>query len=352
MPKVLLTGSAGFIGYHVFKRLQKAGVDVLGVDNLNNYYDVNLKLGRLKDCGFDLEGIAYGREVNSPQGGRFLQLNLEDRAGSAALFQKKPFDLVCHLAAQPGVRYSLENPHAYIDSNIVAFLNILEGCRHSKVGHLVYASSSSVYGLNSKIPFTVEDSVDHPVSLYAATKKSNELMAHCYSYLYDLPVTGLRFFTVYGPWGRPDMALFKFTKAILANKPLPVFNHGELERDFTYVDDIVEGITRILFGPTPQGDPDWLKNPATARSLKPYHIYNIGNGHPVKLLDFISAIEKAVGKKAVIDSMPMQPGDVYRTWADTTALQRDYHFHPQTPIEEGVKRFVEWYIDYYRPESV
>jgi len=352
MPKVLLTGSAGFIGYHVFKRLQKAGVDVLGVDNLNNYYDVNLKLGRLKDCGFDLEGIAYGRVVNSPQGGRFLQLNLEDRAGSATLFQKEPFDLVCHLAAQPGVRYSLENPHAYIDSNIVAFLNILEGCRHSKVGHLVYASSSSVYGLNPKIPFTVEDSVDHPVSLYAATKKSNELMAHCYSYLYDLPVTGLRFFTVYGPWGRPDMALFKFTKAILANKPLPVFNHGELERDFTYVDDIVEGITRILFGPTPQGDPDWLQNPATARSLKPYHIYNIGNGHPVKLLDFISAIEKAVGKKAVIDSMPMQPGDVYRTWADTAALQRDYHFHPQTPIEEGVKRFVDWYIDYYRPESV
>ena len=352
MPKVLLTGSAGFIGYHVFKRLQKEGVDVLGVDNLNNYYDVNLKLGRLKDCGFDLEGIAYGRVVPSPQGGRFLQLNLEERACSAALFQKEPFDLVCHLAAQPGVRYSLENPHAYIDSNIVAFLNILEGCRHSKIGHLVYASSSSVYGLNSKIPFTVEDSVDHPVSLYAATKKSNELMAHCYSYLYDLPVTGLRFFTVYGPWGRPDMALFKFTKAILANKPLPVFNHGELERDFTYVDDIVEGITRILVGPTPQGDPEWLKNPATARSLKPYHIYNIGNGHPVKLLDFISAIEKAVGKKAVIDSMPMQPGDVYKTWADTTALQRDYHFHPQTPIEEGVRRFVEWYIDYYRPKSV
>ena len=352
MPKVLLTGSAGFIGYHVFKRLQKAGVDVLGVDNLNNYYDVNLKLGRLKDCGFDLEGIAYGRVVASPQGGRFLQLNLEDRAGAISLFQKEAFDLVCHLAAQPGVRYSLENPHAYIDSNIVAFLNVLEGCRHGSVRHLVFASSSSVYGLNAKIPFSVEDSVDHPVSLYAATKKSNELMAHCYSYLYDLPVTGLRFFTVYGPWGRPDMALFKFTRAILANKPLPVFNHGELERDFTYVDDIVEGIERVLFGPTPQGDPDWLKNPATARSLKPYHIYNIGNGHPVKLLDFISAIEKAVGKKAVIDSMPMQPGDVYRTWADTAALQRDYHFHPETPIEEGVKRFVEWYIDYYRPKSV
>ena len=349
MSKVLLTGSAGFIGYHVFKRLQKAGIDVLGVDNLNNYYDVNLKLGRLKDCGFDLEGIAYGRVVTSPQGGRFLQMNLEDRAGAVALFQKEPFDLVCHLAAQPGVRYSLENPHAYIDSNIVAFLNVLEGCRHSKVSHLVFASSSSVYGLNSKIPFTVEDSVDHPVSLYAATKKSNELMAHCYSYLYDLPVTGLRFFTVYGPWGRPDMALFKFTKAILEDKPLPVFNHGELERDFTYIDDIVEGIERVLFGPTPAGDPDWLNNPATARSLKPYHIYNIGNGHPVKLLDFIRAIENAVGKKAVIDSLPMQPGDVYKTWADTTALQRDYHFHPQTPIEEGVRRFVKWYLDYYHP---
>ena len=212
----------------------------------------------------------------------------------------------------------------------------------------MFASSSSVYGLNAKIPFSVEDSVDHPVSLYAATKKSNELMAHCYSYLFDLPVTGLRFFTVYGPWGRPDMALFKFTRAIIENKPLPVFNHGELERDFTYVDDIVEGIIRILFGTTPSGDPDWLKNPVAERSLKPYHIYNIGNGHPVKLLDFIHAIEKATGKQAVINSLPMQPGDVYRTWADTTALQRDYHFHPETPIEEGVKRFVEWYLDYYQ----
>ena len=348
MPKVLLTGSAGFIGYHVFKRLQKMGVDVLGVDNLNNYYDVNLKLGRLKDCGFDLEEIAYGRVVSSPQGGRFIQLNLEDQAGVMSLFQREQTELVCHLAAQPGVRYSLENPHAYIDCNIVAFLNILEGCRHHKIKHLVFASSSSVYGLNAKIPFSVEDSVDHPVSLYAATKKSNELMAHCYSYLFDLPVTGLRFFTVYGPWGRPDMALFKFTRAIIENKPLPVFNHGELERDFTYVDDIVEGIIRILFGTTPSGDPDWLKNPVAERSLKPYHIYNIGNGHPVKLLDFIRAIEKATGKKAVIDSLPMQPGDVYRTWADTTALQRDYHFHPETPIEDGVKRFVEWYLDYYR----
>ena len=348
MPQVLLTGSAGFIGYHVFKRLQKMGIDVLGVDNLNNYYDVNLKLGRLKDCGFDLEEIAYGRVVSSPQGGRFLQLNLEDQAGVMSLFQKEEPSLVCHLAAQPGVRYSLENPHAYIDCNIVAFLNILEGCRHHKIKHLVFASSSSVYGLNAKIPFSVEDSVDHPVSLYAATKKSNELMAHCYSYLFDLPVTGLRFFTVYGPWGRPDMALFKFTRAIIENKPLPVFNHGELERDFTYVDDIVEGITRILFGTTPVGDPDWLKNPVAERSLKPYHIYNIGNGHPVKLLDFIRAIEKATGKQAIINSLPMQPGDVYRTWADTTALQRDYHFHPETPIEEGVKRFVEWYLDYYQ----
>ena len=348
MPKVLLTGSAGFIGYHVFKRLQKMGIDVLGVDNLNNYYDVNLKLGRLKDCGFDLEEIAYGRVVSSPQGGRFIQLNLEDQAGVMSLFQKEQTELVCHLAAQPGVRYSLENPHAYIDCNIVAFLNILEGCRHHKIKHLVFASSSSVYGLNAKIPFSVEDSVDHPVSLYAATKKSNELMAHCYSYLFDLPVTGLRFFTVYGPWGRPDMALFKFTRAIIENKPLPVFNHGELERDFTYVDDIVEGITRILFGATPSGDPDWLKNPVAERSIKPYHIYNIGNGHPVKLLDFIRAIEKATGKQAVINSLPMQPGDVYRTWADTTALQRDYHFHPETPIEEGVKHFVEWYLDYYQ----
>jgi len=348
MPKILLTGSAGFIGYHLFKRLQTAGFDVLGVDNLNNYYDVNLKLGRLKDCGFDLENVAYGRTVTSPAGGRFLQLNLEERAGAAMLFQNEKFDLVCHLAAQPGVRYSIENPHAYIDSNIIGFLNILEGCRHSGVKHLVFASSSSVYGLNAKIPFNVEDPVDHPVSLYAATKKSNELMAHCYSYLYDIPVTGLRFFTVYGPWGRPDMALFKFTRAILDGKPLPVFNHGELERDFTYVDDIVEGVWRVLFGKIPQGDPAWAENPKTASSTKPYHIYNIGNGHPVKLLDFIRAIEKATGKTAIINSLPMQPGDVYRTWADTDHLRRDYDFEPQITIEDGVARFVEWYRAYYQ----
>ena len=348
MPKILLTGSAGFVGYHLFKRFQQQGFDVLGVDSLNNYYDVNLKLGRLKDCGFDLEAIAYGRTVASPDGGRFLQLNLEERAGAAMLFHEEHFDLVCHLAAQPGVRYSIENPHAYIDSNIIGFLNVLEGCRHSKVKHLVFASSSSVYGLNAKIPFSVEDSVDHPVSLYAATKKSNELMAHCYSYLYDLPVTGLRFFTVYGPWGRPDMALFKFTRAILEGKPLPVFNHGELERDFTYVDDIVEGIWRVLMGLPPAGDPGWLEHPATATSLKPYRIYNIGNGQPVKLRDFIRAIEKATGKTAVIDSLPMQPGDVYRTWADTSALRRDYGFHPETSLETGVGNFVKWYRDYYR----
>ena len=348
MPKILLTGSAGFVGYHLFKRLQRQGIDVLGVDNLNNYYDVNLKLGRLKDCGFDLENIAYGRTVKSADGGRFLQLNLEERAGAADLFHGETFDLVCHLAAQPGVRYSLENPHAYIDSNIIGFLNVLEGCRHSKVKHLVFASSSSVYGLNAKVPFSVEDSVDHPVSLYAATKKSNELMAHCYSYLYDLPVTGLRFFTVYGPWGRPDMALFKFTRAILDGKPLPVFNHGQLERDFTYIDDIVEGIWRVLLGTPPVGDADWLKHPATATSLKPYRIYNIGNGKPVKLMEFIRAIEKATGKTAVIDSLPMQPGDVYRTWADTDALRRDYGFQPQTSIEQGVENFVKWYRKYYQ----
>ena len=347
MSKILLTGSAGFIGYHLFKRLRKQGFEVLGVDNLNNYYDVNLKLGRLKDCGFDLENIAYGRTVESSDGGRFLQLNIEERAGMERLFNEGHFDLVCHLAAQPGVRYSLENPHAYIDSNIIGFINILEGCRHCGIGHLVFASSSSVYGLNAKIPFSVEDPVDHPVSLYAATKKSNELMAHCYSYLYDLPVTGLRFFTVYGPWGRPDMALFKFTKAILEGKPLPVFNHGELERDFTYIDDIVEGVWRVLIGPPPVGNSEWPRNPTPASSIKPYRLYNIGNGQPVKLRDFISAIEKAVGKKAIINSLPMQPGDVYRTWADCTALQRDYGFHPETPLERGVERFVEWYRKCY-----
>lgn len=347
MKKILLTGSAGFIGYHLFKRLQAAGYDVLGVDNLNNYYDVNLKLGRLRDCGFDLESIAYGRMVKSSAGGRFLQLNLEERAGAAMLFQNEHFDVVCHLAAQPGVRYSLENPHAYIDSNIVGFLNVLEGCRSNQVSHLVYASSSSVYGLNTHIPFSVEDSVDHPVSLYAATKKSNELMAHCYSYLYNLPVTGLRFFTVYGPWGRPDMALFKFTRAILNGKPIQVFNHGDMQRDFTYVDDIVEGLWRVLFGNPPQGNPDWVQDPKLAESVKPYRIYNIGNGKPVKLLDFIRAIEKSTGKTAVIDLQPMQPGDVHQTWADTAALQRDYDFTPQVSVEEGVERFVRWYKDYY-----
>ncbi len=349
MPKILLTGSAGFIGYHLFKRLQRAGYDVLGVDNLNNYYDVNLKLGRLRDCGFDLESIAYGRTVKSAAGGRFLQLNLEERAGAATLFQGEHFDLVCHLAAQPGVRYSLENPHAYIDSNIVGFLNVLEGCRSNKVSHLIYASSSSVYGLNSRIPFSVEDNVDHPVSLYAATKKSNELMAHCYSYLYDLPVTGLRFFTVYGPWGRPDMALFKFTRSILIGKPIQVFNHGDMQRDFTYVDDIVEGLWRVMFGKPPRGNPDWEAEQHLSESLNPYRIYNIGNGSPVPLMDFIRAIEKATGKSAVIDFQPMQPGDVHQTWADTTALARDYGFTPQVSIEEGVTNFVRWYQDYYRP---
>ena len=335
MPQVLLTGSAGFIGYHVFKRLQKMGIDVLGVDNLNNYYDVNLKLGRLKDCGFDLEEIAYGRVVSSPQGGRFLQLNLEDQAGVMSLFQKEEPSLVCHLAAQPGVRYSLENPHAYIDCNIVAFLNILEGCRHHKIKHLVFASSSSVYGLNAKIPFTVEDSVDHPVSLYAATKKSNELMAHCYSYLFDLPVTGLRFFTVYGPWGRPDMALFKFTKAILHDQPIPVYNHGDMQRDFTCVDDIAEGVVRILRDPKCKADPI------------SYRIYNIGNGNPVGLIDFIHEIEKQTGKTAKLNLLPLQAGDVYRTWADTAKLKRDYGFVPSVKLADGVRAFVEWYRKFY-----
>ena len=352
MPKVLLTGSAGFIGYHVFKRLQKAGVDVLGVDNLNNYYDVNLKLGRLKDCGFDLEGIAYGRVVPSPQGGRFLQLNLEDRAGASNLFQKEPFDLVCHLAAQPGVRYSLENPHAYIESNIVAFLNILEGCRHSKVGHLVYASSSSVYGLNSKIPFTVEDSVDHPVSLYAATKKSNELMAHCYSKLYDIPSTGLRFFTVYGPAGRPDMACFGFTNKLRAGKTIQIYNYGNCRRDFTYVDDIVEGIVRVMAkAPERRTGEDGLPIP-------PYAIYNIGGGQPKNLLDFVNILQEELVRAGVLPKdydfeahkqlVPMQPGDVPVTYADSSALERDFGFTPKITLREGLRKFVQWYKEYYK----
>ena len=331
---ILITGAAGFIGAALSKRLLDEGHTVCGIDNLNDYYDVNLKkdrLARLKGSS-DFE---------------FLPIDLADRPKMTALFEDHAFDCVVNLAAQAGVRYSLENPASYVDSNLVGFGNILEGCRHSKVGHLVYASSSSVYGLNTQMPFSVRHNVDHPVSLYAASKKANELMAHTYAYLYNLPVTGLRFFTVYGPWGRPDMALFLFTKAILAGEPIKVFNNGEMQRDFTYIDDIVEGVVRVMKN-IPEPDPEWTGiTPNPSSSCVPYRIYNIGNNEPVALMDFVHAIEDALGKKAKIDYLPMQPGDVPATWADVNDLIADTGFKPENQIGDGIKNFVEWYKGYY-----
>ena len=333
--KVLLTGAAGFIGLHVAQRLLERGDEVVGLDNLNDYYDVRLKEARL------------ARLTPHPSF-RFVKMGVEDRPGMAALFAAEGFDRVVHLAAQAGVRYSLQNPDAYIDANIVGFMNVLEGCRHAGVGHLVYASSSSVYGGNEKMPFSEADSVDHPVSLYAATKKANELMAHTYSHLYGLPTTGLRFFTVYGPWGRPDMALFLFTRAILEGRPIDVFNHGRMQRDFTYVDDIAEGVIRTL-DRVAEADPafDPLA-PHPGRSRAPYRVFNIGNQGPVLLMDFIAAIENATGVSAQKNLLPMQPGDVPATYADVSELTEWTGFMPGTPIAEGVARFVRWYRDYYR----
>ncbi len=333
--KFLVTGAAGFIGYHVAERLLTAGHQVVGIDNLNDYYDVGLKMARLD------------RLADKP-GFRFIKLDLADREGMAALFAEHQFQRVIHLGAQAGVRYSLVNPLAYADANLIGHLNVLEGCRHNKVEHLLYASSSSVYGLNRKLPFATEDSVDHPVSLYAATKKANELMSHSYSHLYGLPTTGLRFFTVYGPWGRPDMALFKFTKAILAGESIDVYNHGEMHRDFTYIDDIAEAIVRLQ-AVIPQADPSWtVEQGSPATSSAPYHVYNIGNNTPVKLMEYISALEKALGVTARKNMLPMQPGDVMDTSADTKELYRDIGFKPETSVEEGVKRFVDWYKAFYQ----
>ena len=347
--KILITGTAGFIGFHQAKRFLDRGDEVTGLDSINDYYDVELKYSRLREYGIERDKIEYGRgvvSVNYP-GYTFIQLNLEDRSEMENLFRKGRFDVVVHLAAQAGVRYSLTNPHAYIDSNISGFMNILEGCRHTKVKHLVYASSSSVYGLNTTMPFSTSHNVDHPVSLYAASKKSNELMAHTYSHLYEIPSTGLRFFTVYGPWGRPDMALFIFTRAILEGKPIDVYNHGNMQRDFTYIDDITEGVLRVTDNP-PRGDAGWSgEKPDPSGSQAPYRIYNIGNNSPVQLTGFISAIEKALGKKAEKNYMPIQPGDVPSTWADVDDLVRDTGYRPSTGIETGVKRFVEWYREYY-----
>jgi len=348
--KHLLTGTAGFIGFHLAKRLLERGDDVVGLDCINDYYDVNLKYARLERTGILKNEIEYGEFVQSSKfkNYKFIMLKLEDREAILKLFSIEKFDKVCNLAAQAGVRYSIENPFTYIDSNIVGFMNILEGCRHNGVKHLVYASSSSVYGLNEEMPFSVHHNVDHPVSLYAASKKSNELMAHTYSYLYQIPTTGLRFFTVYGPWGRPDMALFLFTKAILEGKPIDVFNNGNMQRDFTYVDDIVEGVVRVIDSP-PAGNPDWTgQSPDPGTSSAPYRVYNIGNSKPVKLLDFIEAIEDALGKRAVKNFLPMQPGDVPATWADVSDLAADFGYQPSTPVEEGIRRFVEWYKKYYK----
>ncbi|MFT3735710.1 MAG: NAD-dependent epimerase [Rhodocyclaceae bacterium] len=332
--KILVTGAAGFIGMHCAERLLQRGDSVVGIDNLNDYYDPQLKKDRL------------ARLAGEP-GFRFVELDVADRDGIETLFRQERFDRVIHLAAQAGVRYSLKNPHAYADSNLIGFVNILEGCRHNQVGHLVYASSSSVYGGNTKMPFSESDSVDHPVSLYAATKKANELMAHTYSHLYGLPTTGLRFFTVYGPWGRPDMALFLFTKAILEGRAIDVFNHGKMRRDFTYVDDIVEGVIRVLDRPA-EADPDFnTDDPDPGRGRVPYRVFNIGNNDPVELMTFIHAIEQAIGVEAKKNYLPMQDGDVPATFANTDALSAWTGFSPATPVNEGVARFVAWYRSYY-----
>lgn len=347
--KVLITGTAGFIGFHLAKYLLDRGDEVVGLDNINDYYDVRVKHGRLAATGIDYECTDYNKLIESTRYSNysFIKLSLEDKEGVDKLFSDCKFDRVCNLAAQAGVRYSLINPGAYVQANIVGFINILEVCRHNDIEHLAYASSSSVYGANETMPFSTGDNVDHPVSLYAASKKSNELMAHCYSHLFGLPTTGLRFFTVYGPWGRPDMALFLFTKAILEDKPIDVFNYGEMKRDFTYVDDIVEGVVRVIDNP-PVGKSNWSgKNPDPSCSKAPYKIYNIGNSSPVKLMDFIEAIEQSLGKEAKKNMMPIQPGDVPATWADTTDLEADLGYKPNTPIKTGVERFVRWYKEFY-----
>ena len=334
MAKILVTGAAGFIGYHTSERLLARGDEVVGLDNMNDYYDPTLKDARVA-------------RLSGRAGFRFVRMELGDRHGLEALFTAERFDRVIHLAAQAGVRHSLTNPHSYVDSNLVGFLHVLEGCRHSGVQHLTYASSSSVYGANTMMPFSVHQNVDHPVSLYAATKKANELMAHTYSHLYGLPTTGLRFFTVYGPWGRPDMAMFLFTKAILEGKPIDVFNHGVMQRDFTYIDDIVEGVVRIC-DHTAARNPDWNSDdPDPATSKAPYRIYNIGNNNPVELMHLIGTIEKQLGRVAEKRMLDIQPGDVPATFADVQSLAEDVGFTPKTPIEVGVRNFVAWYRDYY-----
>lgn len=333
--KILVTGVAGFIGSTLGLKLLARGDEVVGIDNLNDYYDVNLKLARLE-------------RLQGHSNFTFIKLDIADRAGMEALFAKEKFQRVMHLAAQAGVRYSLTNPHAYIDANIVGFMNVLEGCRHHQVEHLAYASSSSVYGANTNMPFSIHHNIDHPVSLYAASKKANELMAHTYSHLYRLPTTGLRFFTVYGPWGRPDMSLFLFTRSLLEGKPIDVFNYGNHRRDFTYIDDIVEGVIRVIDRPA-QANPHWSgQDPDPGTSTAPYRVYNIGNNNPVQLLTFIETLEKCLGKTAIKNLLPLQPGDVPDTYADVTDLVQDLDYKPATLLEDGIRNFVEWYKDFYR----
>jgi len=348
--KILITGTAGFIGFHLANKLIARGDEVVGLDCINDYYDPNVKYGRLGHAGIDQKDIEYNKLTQSSKTAnyRFIKLQLEDKKNLDSLFELEQFDAVCNLAAQAGVRYSIENPMAYINANIIGFINILESCRHHGVENLSYASSSSVYGLNESYPFSTSDNVDHPMSLYAATKKSNELMAHTYSHLYGISTTGLRFFTVYGPWGRPDMALFLFTKAALEGKSIDVFNHGEMLRDFTYVDDIVEGVTRIIDNPA-QPNLDWSgTQPDPSTSSAPYKIYNIGNNDPVKLMDFITAIEKALGKKIQKNMMPLQAGDVPATYANVDDLVQNLDYKPSTPVQKGIDNFVAWYRDFFK----
>lgn len=350
MKKILVTGAAGFIGFHLVNRLMHEGWEVVGLDNINHYYDPMLKFNRLKASGIEPEKLKVNKLVTSPlyKNYRFIQADITDRDTINTLFRKESFDLVCHLAAQAGVRYSLENPHSYTDSNVTGFLNILEAVRHHQTSHLVYASSSSVYGLNTQLPLSEHAGVDHPVSLYAATKRSNELMAHTYSHLFGIATTGLRFFTVYGPWGRPDMALFLFSRAILNDEPVVLYNHGDMLRDFTYVDDIVDGVFRVLSNPQksqsdePSGS---LTDPAS--STAPFRIYNIGNANPVKLEAFVDAIEARLGKKAKREYMPLQPGDVVKTFSDVADLQADFGYQPRVKVEEGIRRFIDWYLQYF-----
>lgn len=335
---ILVTGAAGFIGFHLTKRLLEENYQVIGIDNLNGYYDVRLKNERLKIV------------ENNPNF-RFYKIDLADKEALDTIFQKHSINIVINLAAQAGVRYSINHPHSYVQSNIVGFLNVLEACKHSHVEHLIYASSSSVYGANSKIPFSTKDSVDHPVSMYAATKKANELLAHTYSHLYNIPTTGFRFFTVYGPWGRPDMAYYTFTRDIIEGNKIKVFNYGDMKRDFTYIDDIVEGIMRLLYRP-PQPNCGWdREHPEPSSSYAPFKIYNIGHNNPVKLMDFIQLLETLIDKKAKIEFLPMQPGDVKETYADITDLQNDVGFSPTTPLEIGLSQFVDWYLKYYQKDS-